>query len=125
MTDMKELRFPDPAPDRKIAAALKPFLTPPSDTPAYWDGLQRRVMARVANAAALPTWWSVSPGVARVGLVAAGLAILALGALALQTRELEMRVAYEAVTETELEVARIIPGIDEPYVAPRAQTPQR
>lgn len=122
---MKELRFPDPAPDREIAAALKPLLTPPNDSALYWDGLQRRVMAAVAKDVAFPTWWSVSPGVARAGLVAAGLAILALGALALQTRELEMRVAYEAVTETELEVARIIPGIDEPYVAPRAQTPQR
>ena len=69
----------------------------------------------------MPTWWSVSPGVARAGLLAAGLALIALGALVVQTRELEMRVAYEAVTETELEVARIIPGIDEPYVAPRPQ----
>ena len=119
---MKELRFPDPAPDRHIAAALKPLLAPPSDTPAYWDGLQRRVMARVSNAAALPTWWSLSPGVARIGLVAAGLAIFALGALALQSREIETRMAFEAVTETELEVARVIPGIDEP---PPARTPSQ
>jgi hypothetical protein len=125
MTDMKELRFPDPAPDRDIADALNPLLTPPNDTATYWNGLQQRVMMRIATEGVMPSWWSVSPGVARAGLVAAGLAIIALGALALQTRELEMRVAYEAVTETELEVARIIPGIDEPYTAPRSQTPQR
>jgi hypothetical protein len=118
---MKELRFPDPAPDRDIAAALKPLLTPPNDSATYWNGLQQRVMMRIANEGVMPAWWSVSPGAARAGLVAAGLAIIALGALVLQTRELEMRVAYEAVTETELEVARIIPGIDEPYVAPRPQ----
>ena len=118
---MKELRFPDPAPDRDIAAALRPLLTPPNDSATYWNGLQQRVMMRIATEGVMPTWWSVSPGAARAGLVAAGLALMALGALFLQTRELEMRVAYEAVTETELEVARIIPGLDEPSATPRTQ----
>ncbi|HYV97655.1 MAG TPA: hypothetical protein VE967_09390 [Gemmatimonadaceae bacterium] len=113
----KELRFPDPAPDREIASALRPVLAPPSDTASYWDGLQRRIMARVAEAASPITWWTLSPRVARVGLIAAGLAILALGALTMQAREIETRIAYQAVTDTDLEVARYIPGIDEPYGA--------
>lgn len=116
---MKELRFPDPAPDREIAAALSPLLAPPNDSPVYWDGLQRRVMSRIAKDVAFPTWWSVSPGAAKAGLIAAGLAILALGAMTLQSKEIETRVAFESVTETELEVARVIPGIDEPTPAPR------
>jgi hypothetical protein len=122
----KELRFPDPAPDQQIAAALGPYLTPPVDDAAYWNGLQRRIMARVATAAVAPTWWSVSPTMARAGLIAAGIAMLALGALAVQTRELETRMAFEAVTETELEVARIIPGIDEPFAGvPRSSSQPR
>ena len=114
----KELQFPDLSPDPRVVAALEPVLAPAQDTPAYWDGLHRRIMARVADAGAI-AWWSISPAAARAGLVAAGLAILALGALALQTRELNNRIAFEAVAETELEVARVIPGIDEPIGSPQ------
>lgn len=122
----KELRFPDDAPDPKVASALRPLLTPPSDTPAYWDGLQRRVMARIASAGAPSTWWALSPTAMRAGLIAAGLALLALGALALQQREIESRVAFQAVTDSDLEIARIIPGIDEPIVrTQQQQQPQR
>jgi|SRR6185436_719853 len=118
-----ELRFPDPSPDREIAAALEPLLAPPMDNAAYWEGLHRRIMGRVASA---PMWWAISPTAARAGLIAAALALLALGALARQTHEIEARVAFQATTETELEVARIIPGIDEPisHSAPRAPTPR-
>jgi hypothetical protein len=111
----KELRFPDPNPDAELARAMSPLLTPPIDNGAYWDGLHRRIMARVATAGAEGTWWALSPSVARMGLIAAGVALLALGALALQTHETEARMAFQAVTDTELEVARIIPGVDEPY----------
>ncbi|HKS05518.1 MAG TPA: hypothetical protein VJR92_04320 [Gemmatimonadaceae bacterium] len=113
----KELQFPDVTPDPRVVAALEPVLAPAQDTPAYWDGLHRRIMARVADAGAI-AWWSISPAAARAGLVAAGLAILALGALALQTRELNNRLAVDAMAETELEVARVIPGIDEPLAVP-------
>lgn len=118
-----ELHFPDQAPDREVAGALQPLLAPPVDTAAYWDGLHGRIMARVAQAGAPSAWWVISPNMARVGLIAAGLAILALSALARQTREIEARMAVQSVTETELEVARVIPGIDEPYGAPVRTTP--
>jgi hypothetical protein len=51
-------------------------------------------------------------------MLAAGLALLALGALALQAREIEARMAFQSVTEIPLEVARIIPGVDEPLRRP-------
>ena len=122
----KELKFPDQGPDREVAEALHVFLAPPANTAAYWDGLHRRIMANVATAASQTTWWSVSPTMARAGLLAAGLALLALGALALQTREMEARMAYQEMTETELEVARFIRGIDEPYdTVPRTPASQR
>jgi hypothetical protein len=110
MTMGKELRFPDDTADHEVGGALEPLLAPVHDTPAYWDGLHRRIMSRVSEA---ESWWTISPGAARAGLIAAGLALLALGALAIQSRELETRMAFEAVTETELEVAGVIRGVDE------------
>ena len=98
MTMSRELRFPDPSADPELAAALEPLLTPPNDSGEYWDGLHRRIMARIATVGAPSTWWSISPTMARAGLIAAGLALLALGALALQTSENETRMAYQAVT---------------------------
>jgi len=112
----KELRFPDPSSDPQVVQGLRQLLVPPTDDAVYWNGLHRRIMANIASAGASTTWWGVSPSMARAGLVAAGLAMLALGALALQTREIEARMAFQSVTETQLEVARIIPGIDEPVV---------
>lgn len=104
-----DLQFPDPNPDRELAAALAPVLAPPADTPAYWDAFEARILARIAAA---PAWWMPSPTTLRAGMAAAGLALLALGALALQTRQTEARLALRAVTETPLEVAAPIPGID-------------
>jgi len=117
-----ELRFPDPSPDREVEAALQRLLAPPMDNAAYWDGLHRRSMAKIATVGAPQTWWSISPAMARAGLIAAGLALLLLGALVQQTREIEARMAVQAVTETEMEVARVIPGVDEPiaHAAQRA-----
>jgi hypothetical protein len=123
-TMSRELRFPDDNIDPLIADALEPLLTPPSDDSAYWDGLHRRVMARISSVGTPSTWWAVSPAMARAGLIAAGLALLALGALAVQTSENETRMAYQAVTETELEVARIIPGVDEQPIGTQASRPQ-
>jgi hypothetical protein len=117
----KELRFPDPAPDREIAGALAPVLAPPTDSAAYWDGLHRRIMARIASAGSPTVWWNFSPAAMRAGLIAAGLALLALGALALETKATEARMAFQTVTETPLEVARIIPGVDEPPPRPAAR----
>ena len=112
-----ELQFPDPDRDRVLAAALEPLLTPPVDTPAYWAGLHGRILGRVAQDIT-PAWWNISPTTARAGMLAAGLALLALGALALQAREIEDRMAFQSMTEIPLEVARIIPGVDEPLPRP-------
>jgi hypothetical protein len=122
-----ELRFPDQSPDREVVDALQPLLTPPTDNAAYWDGLQHRIMARIASVGTPASWWSISPTMAKAGLIAAGLAVLILGALVQQTREIEARMAVQSVTETEMEVARILPGVDEPSVhaAPRAPAPSR
>jgi hypothetical protein len=115
-----ELQFPDPERDRALAAALEPLLVPPADTPAYWAGLQSRILRRISQDFA-PAWWNISPATARAGLLAAGLALLALGALALQAREIEERMAFQSVTEIPLEVARIIPGVDEPLPRPASR----
>jgi hypothetical protein len=104
-----ELKFPDPAADAELTAALTPLLLPPDNSVGYWNGFERRIMAHIES---VPSWWFITPSTARAGMLAAGLALLALGAMALQTRQIEARMAYRAVTETPLEVAAPIPGID-------------
>jgi hypothetical protein len=122
MTMGKELKFPDDTPDQVIGRAIEPLLAPPSDDDAYWGGLHRRIMAHVAEGGS-SVWWNISPITARAGLIAAGLALFALGALYMQSREVETRMAFQSVTETELEIARIIPGLDEPYTPVWQRTP--
>jgi hypothetical protein len=112
-----QLQFPGGDRDVQLASAIEPLLVPPVDDAAYWAGLHARIMARVSEAALTSSWWVVPPTVARAGMLAAAIALLVLGALAVQDRELETRMAFEAVTETELEVARILPNAGEPYGA--------
>ena len=54
-------------------------------------------MYRVLGQVPDRTWTDVLAGWARLGLVAAGLALLAAGALVAHTRGTAMRMAYEAV----------------------------
>src|SRR5690349_7087375 len=122
-----ELRFSDQSPDREVVDALQPLLAPPMDNAAYWDGLQRRIMARIATVGTPASWWSISPTMAKAGLIAAGLPRLILRARVEQTREIEARRAVQSVMETQMGGARIIPGVDEPSVhaVPAAPAPSR
>lgn len=113
-----QLQFPGSDRDVELASAIEPLLAPPVEDAGYWAGLHGRIMARVSEAAATATWWMVPPAAARAGMLAAGIALLVLGALAVQDRERESRMAFQAVTETEMEVARILPNAGEPYGQP-------
>ena len=89
--------------DERVTALLRDIYAPPQD-PAYWAGLEARVLARVraegAAGAAAPEWWQLLGGWARAGALAASLAALVAGAALLQTRAAEARAAYAAVVET-------------------------
>ena len=85
--------------DPRVTRLLREEYRAPSD-PAYWDGLESRILAYVrATPPAAAEWWEAFAGWTRVGLVAAAVAVaVALSAL-LRTRDVEARVAYEAVVE--------------------------
>ena len=86
--------------DEAVTDLLREIYAPPAD-PAYWAGLEARVLARVRSGAEpVAEWWQVLDGWARVGAAAALLAALASSAALLQSRADEARVAYETVVET-------------------------
>lgn len=91
---------PDNPVDELLQASLRGLYAPPAD-PAYWAGLEQRVLARIQSRAdAGIEWWQVVGGWGRAGAIAAGIAVLVAGAAVVQTRAAEARVAYEAVVET-------------------------
>ncbi|HEY0971129.1 MAG TPA: hypothetical protein VGE02_09195 [Gemmatimonadales bacterium] len=93
----RELRFPSggrDARDEEIARALAPLYAAPTDE-AYWDDLHARIMRRVRGAAEEGAWWMVLSHWARAGAAAAVLIAALAGALLVQHRANEARVAYE------------------------------
>lgn len=81
--------------DRRILRALKAEYAAPTDA-GYWGGLEARIMARVASeddwSWAFRTW-------GRTWLVAAALAVIALGVTAWREHVTERQLAYETVIE--------------------------
>ena len=93
----RELRFPvggRDAPDEELASALGPLYAAPQDE-AYWDELQARIMRRVRGASEEGAWWMVLNHWARAGAAAAVLIAALAGALLVQHRAHEARLAYE------------------------------
>jgi hypothetical protein len=95
-----DARVPDDR-DRDLTRLLRAAYEPPAD-PAYWEGLERRILARATAGGLAPAaeWWEAFAGWTRVGLIAAGLAAAVAAAAMFQTRAAAVRVAYEAVVET-------------------------
>ena len=115
MTD--ELKFPDPderrivrdkdALDERTAQAIRTAYRPPvasgeAET-AYWDGIQRRIMARVASAGLAQAdqgWWSVLGNWAQVGLVAAAALFATAGLVSTRFADSDDQVAYESIVNS-------------------------
>lgn len=91
--------------DDEVTRALRDVYASPSPNSSYWDTLESRIMARIANAGEVTEWWGVFQGWVRVGLAAAVLAGVLTGITLLRERESEERLAYEAVMES----ASVIP----------------
>jgi hypothetical protein len=77
---------------------------------AYWDALERRVMARIDDDGEADLWWSVPEKWLRIGLIAAGFALIVAGSLLLRTQAQSSRMAYDTIVE---------PAIDAPTLAAR------
>ena len=94
--------------DERLTEALRALYAPPAD-PAYWAGLEARVLARVTGeGAGGAEWWSAFEGWVRVGLAAAGLVAVLAGLAAVRSRAEEAEVAYEAEIEAPSGVPMVV-----------------
>jgi hypothetical protein len=103
MDERVDLRLEnEDSPDADITKALREIYAAPS-ADSYWDGLEQRVMSYVRDrrAAVIPVnWWSDLASWAGPGLAAAALLFVAAGLMWSKQRDEELRVSYEAVTDS-------------------------
>ncbi|MBI1810201.1 MAG: hypothetical protein HYR75_09915 [Gemmatimonadetes bacterium] len=83
--------------DDELTQTLRAIYAPPSDT-AYWSFLERRILDRLASEDG-DAWWAVPAAWLRVGLVAAGIAVIVAGTLLLRTQTQMARAEYETVVD--------------------------
>lgn len=124
MEDRTELR-PDDEGDAKLAGLLRGVYAPPAEG-AYWDGLEGRIMARIARhrLTVIPVnWWSDLASWTAPGLAAAALLFVAAGILWSRQKDEEMRTTYEAVTESV--ASDVLPGAVQVVTAPHDGSSQR
>ena len=82
-----------------ITSALRGLYAPPADE-SYWSDLAQRIMTRISVESEGDVWWQPFARLARVGVLAAGVA-LAIASIALtRDRVAEPSLAYETITDT-------------------------
>jgi hypothetical protein len=96
-----ELKFPvggRDGHDEELAQLLRPLYAAPEGE-EYWNGLHARILRRVSAAAIGDggEWWMVLSRWSRVGAAAAIMAAALAGAMWLQHRSTEARLAYDAM----------------------------
>jgi hypothetical protein len=85
--------------DDELTRTLRAIYAPPSDT-AYWNFLERRILDRLESGEGeSDAWWAVPAAWLRVGLVAAGIAVIVAGTLLLRTQTQMARAEYETVID--------------------------
>ena len=103
-----EYRGPELVRDDDLTRELRTIYAAPADA-AWWAGLEARINARIDAAVAADEWWTVPDKWLRVGLIAAGFAVIVAGALVMRSQAQETQMAYETVVSPEsvdlLEVA--------------------
>lgn len=81
--------------DDDLTLALAEIYAAPQEA-AYWTALEQRILASVTAGEGADEWWSVSEKWMRLGIAAAGLAVMLAGALLLRTQTQASRMAsYE------------------------------
>ena len=110
----------------RITGLLRDVYAAPADG-AYWEGLEGRVMAYIAehrrNSVIPVNWWSDLASWAAPGLAAAALLFVAAGMMWSRQNDEELRTTYEAVTESV--ATDILPGAVQVVTAPRDGSSQR
>lgn len=102
---MDDLRIGPNGRDDAVTRALRALYAAPRDS-AYWEALEARIMARIAQEA--DAWWSPFRGWVRSGLLTAAVLLLAAGVALVRSREAEARLAYRSVVDTPTSLAQQI-----------------
>ena len=95
-----------------LTRELRLIYAAPTDA-GYWDALERRILARIAGDAdgdLADFWWSMPEKWVRIGILAAGFALIVAGSLLLRTQAQASRMAYDSIVQ---------PAIDAPTLAAR------
>jgi len=126
MEDRTDLRLNDEG-DAKLTGLLREVYAPPAEG-AYWDALEKRILAHVAahghGVALIPVnWWSDLASWAAPGMAAAALLFVAAGLLWSRQNDEELRTSYEAVTESV--ATDVLPGAVQVVTAPHDGASQR
>jgi hypothetical protein len=124
MEDRTDLR-PNDEGDARIAGLLRDLYAPPAEG-AYWDALEARIMANIAQhrSSLIPVnWWSDLASWTAPGMAAAALLFVAAGILWSRQKDEEMRTTYEAATESV--ASDVLPGAVQVVTAPRDGSSQR
>jgi hypothetical protein len=80
----------------ELTSALRRVYAPPADE-GYWSDLAQKIMTSISNESEVDTWWQPLARLARVGVLAAGIA-LAVASIALtRDRVADARLAYEPI----------------------------
>jgi hypothetical protein len=82
--------------DAELTNALKALYAAPVEE-SYWDELESRILARVAESDEGSVWWSELAEMARPGLAAAAGLILAASMALVHSRQVEVSSAYASV----------------------------
>lgn len=124
MEDRTDLRPSDEG-DAKIAGLIRDLYAPPAEG-AYWDGLEARIMANIAQhrSSLIPVnWWSDLASWTAPGMAAAALLFVAAGMMWSRQKDEDMRTTYEAATESV--ASDVLPGAVQVVIAPRDGSSQR
>ena len=126
MTDRTDLR-PEEEGDARVTEMLRDAYAPPAEG-AYWDALERRIMAYIAEhrpaVVRIPVnWWSDLASWAGPGLAAAALLFVAAGMMWSRQKDEDYRTSYDAVTEPL--ASDVLPGAVQVVTAPLDGSSQR
>ena len=83
--------------DRAITDALRALYAAPAGD-RYWEGLEARVLARIARGGESGVWWAELGEMMRPGLLAAAALVLAASLAMMRSHRLEASNAYASVT---------------------------
>ena len=104
-----EYRGPELVRDDDLTRELRAIYAAPSDA-SWWAAFEQRINARINAAVIADEWWTVPERWMRVGLIAAGFAVIVAGAIVVRSQMQVSRMAYQSVVgpaSTDLlEVAR-------------------